>query len=43
MHEVLAAVAEVVWEAHNVEQAKELALPQHLIDHDDDQHGDEIS
>ena len=46
LHEVLAAVAEVVWEAHNVEQAKELALPQHylhLIDHDyDEQHGDEI-
>ena len=45
LHEVLAAVTEVVWEAHNVEQAKELALPQHylhLIDQDDDQHGDEI-
>ena len=44
LHEVLAAVAEVVWEAHNVEQAKKLALPEHdphLIDHDDDHGGDE--
>ena len=27
MHEILTAVADIVWEADNVEEAKELALP----------------
>ena len=27
LHEILTAVADIVWEADNVEEAKELALP----------------